>query len=58
MRGKTPHSGIWRRGQRQDLPSLAEVCGAEHVALFARCGLSTPGNSTLGSSALTTMPLA
>src|SRR6202030_3468437 len=43
MRGKAPHSGIGLGGEWQDLPSLPEVCGAEHVPLFTRRGLSTPG---------------
>ena len=29
-------------GEWQDLPRLPEVCGAEHVPLFTRRGLSTP----------------
>ena len=43
MRGKAPNSCIWLGGEWQHLPSLPEVCGAEHVPLFARRGLSTPG---------------
>src|SRR5271155_4689566 len=43
MRGKAPYSGIGLGGEWQDLPSLPEVCGAEHVPLFTRRGLSTPG---------------
>src|SRR5271166_5092150 len=43
MRGKAPYSGIRLGGEWQDLPSLPEVCGAEHVPLFTRRGLSTPG---------------
>src|ERR1700730_10375740 len=43
VRGKAPHSGIGLGRERQDLPSLPEVCGAEDVPLFTRCGLSTPG---------------
>src|SRR5882724_2151931 len=36
MRSKAPYSGIGLAGERQDLPSLPEVCGAEHVPLFTR----------------------
>ena len=43
MRSKAPHSGIGLGGERQDLPSLPEVCSAEHVPLFTRRGLATPG---------------
>jgi hypothetical protein len=43
MRGKTPHSRIGLGGEGQDLPGLPEVCGAEHVPLFTRRSLSTPG---------------
>src|ERR1700730_6735902 len=43
MRGKAPHSRVWLGGEWQDLPSLPEGCGAEHVPLFTRRGLSTPG---------------
>src|SRR5215813_4052853 len=42
MRGKAPHSGIRLGREWQDLPGLAEVCGAEHVPLFTRRGFSTP----------------
>src|ERR1700730_3068906 len=43
MRGKAPHRRIWLGGEWQDLPSLPEVCDAEHVPLFTRRGLATPG---------------
>src|ERR1700736_4117173 len=43
MRGKAPHSRIGLGGEWQDLPSLSEVCGAEHVPRFTRRRLSTPG---------------
>src|SRR6266478_1137683 len=43
MRSKAPHSRIRLGREWQDLPSLPEVCGAEHVPLFTRRGLSTPG---------------
>src|SRR5437763_6754922 len=48
MRGKAPHSGIGLSRERQDLPSLPEICGAEHEPLFARRGLSTPGEQHAG----------
>ena len=31
MRGKAPHRGIGLGGERQGLPCLSEVCGAQHV---------------------------
>jgi hypothetical protein len=43
MRGKAPHSGIGLSWEWQHLPTLPEVCGAEHVPLFTRRGLATPG---------------
>jgi hypothetical protein len=49
MRSKAPHSRIWLGGEWQDLPSLPEICGAEHVPLFTRLGLSTPGEQFAGT---------
>jgi hypothetical protein len=58
MCGKASHSGIGLGGEWQDLPSLPEVCGAEHVPLFSPVVvLPHPANNTPGS-ALTTMPRA
>jgi hypothetical protein len=48
MRSKAPHSRIGLGGEWQDLPSLPEGCGAEHVPLFTRRGLSTPGEQHPG----------
>src|ERR1700730_19039037 len=48
MRSKAPHSGIGLGREWQDLPSLTEVCGAEHVPLFTRRGLATPGEQHAG----------
>src|SRR5271167_3430754 len=48
MRGKAPNRCIWLGGEWQHLPSRPEVCGAEHVPLFARCGLSTSGEQHAG----------
>src|SRR6516165_716746 len=48
MRSKAPHSGIGLGGEWQDLPSLPEICGAEHVPLFTRRGLATPGEQHAG----------
>src|SRR6266481_4320054 len=48
VRGKAPHSRIWLGGEWQDLPSLPEVCGAQHVPLFTRRGLATPHEQHAG----------
>src|SRR6266513_6055433 len=48
MRRKAPYSRIGLGGEWQDLPSLAEVCGAEHVPLFTRRGFSAPGEQHAG----------
>src|SRR5208282_6824218 len=48
MRGKAPNSGIGLGGEWEDLPSLPEVCRAQHVPLFPRRGLATPGEQHAG----------
>src|SRR5271165_2948067 len=48
MRGKAPHSGIGLAREWQGLPSFPKVCGAEHVPLFTRRGLSAPGKQHAG----------
>src|SRR5208282_91971 len=46
--GQAPHRGIGLGREGQDLPSLPEICRAQHVPLFPRRGLATPGEQHAG----------